>query len=136
MVANGNRDLVCGHLILDCCFPKDRSVPRRASAWSNCLIQQGAFILATEAVLWEWMNAVANDQRVFCKLRGIGSPSGLTAPAGPTLGDHPKPANGDHLKGSSALLVEVRESAESAGVGKEARVGAREGIRRGRTSAF
>jgi hypothetical protein len=53
-------------------------------------------------------------------------PSGITT----------KPASCDHLKGSSALLVKVRESAESTGVGKEARVGAREGIRRGRTSAF
>ncbi len=32
---------------------------RRASAWSKRLIEEGACILATEAVLWEWMNALA-----------------------------------------------------------------------------
>ena len=32
---------------------------RRASAWSRHLDQQDAFILTTEAVLWEWMNALA-----------------------------------------------------------------------------
>ena len=32
----------------------------RASAWSRYLIQQDAFILTTEAVLWEWMNALAS----------------------------------------------------------------------------
>jgi predicted nucleic acid-binding protein len=31
----------------------------RASAWSRYLIQEDAFILTTEAVLWEWMNALA-----------------------------------------------------------------------------
>ena len=33
----------------------------RASAWSNYLVQRNAFILTTEAVLWEWMNALANS---------------------------------------------------------------------------
>ena len=32
---------------------------RRASEWSRHLDQQDTFILATEAVLWEWMNALA-----------------------------------------------------------------------------
>ena len=34
---------------------------RRASAWSSYLTQENAFILTTEAVLWEWMNALANS---------------------------------------------------------------------------
>lgn len=33
----------------------------RASAWSDYLVQRDAFILTTEAVLWEWMNALANS---------------------------------------------------------------------------
>jgi predicted nucleic acid-binding protein len=33
----------------------------RASAWSKYLIQRDAFILTTEAVLWEWMNALADS---------------------------------------------------------------------------
>jgi predicted nucleic acid-binding protein len=33
----------------------------RASVWSNYLIQRDAFILTTEAVLWEWMNRLANS---------------------------------------------------------------------------
>lgn len=31
----------------------------RAAAWSGHLIREDAFILTTEAVLWEWMNALA-----------------------------------------------------------------------------
>ena len=34
---------------------------RRASAWSNYLTQKNTFILTTEAVLWEWMNALAKS---------------------------------------------------------------------------
>jgi predicted nucleic acid-binding protein len=33
----------------------------RVSAWSRHLIQKDAFILTTEAVLWEWMNALADS---------------------------------------------------------------------------
>jgi hypothetical protein len=33
----------------------------RASAWSDYLVKRDAFILTTEAVLWEWMNALANS---------------------------------------------------------------------------
>jgi uncharacterized protein len=33
----------------------------RASAWSRYLIHNDAFLLTTEAVLWEWMNALANS---------------------------------------------------------------------------
>ena len=33
----------------------------RASAWSDYLVKKDAFILTTEAVLWEWMNALANS---------------------------------------------------------------------------
>ena len=33
----------------------------RASAWSRYLIQKDAFILTSEAVLWEWMNALADS---------------------------------------------------------------------------
>lgn len=33
----------------------------RASAWSDNLVKKDAFILTTEAVLWEWMNALANS---------------------------------------------------------------------------
>ena len=33
----------------------------RASAWSDYLVKRDAFILTTEAILWEWMNALANS---------------------------------------------------------------------------
>jgi predicted nucleic acid-binding protein len=33
----------------------------RASDWSRYLIQKDASILTTEAVLWEWMNALADS---------------------------------------------------------------------------
>jgi hypothetical protein len=33
----------------------------RAVAWSDYLVKRDAFILTTEAVLWEWMNALANS---------------------------------------------------------------------------
>jgi hypothetical protein len=33
-----------------------------ASAWSDYLVKRDAFILTTEAVLWEWMNALANSK--------------------------------------------------------------------------
>ncbi len=44
-------------------FPQksDQYQESRASAWSNYLTQENAFILTTEAVLWEWMNALANS---------------------------------------------------------------------------
>jgi hypothetical protein len=40
------------------------------------------------------------------------------------LGDHPRPAIDDHLKGSSALLVEIRESVQRAGALRATHVGA------------
>ncbi len=56
-------DLVCGYFILDCWFfPKVGSVSQ-PGVWpgANYLTQKYASILTTEAVLWEWMNALANS---------------------------------------------------------------------------
>ncbi|HEY3824044.1 MAG TPA: hypothetical protein VGL82_05770 [Bryobacteraceae bacterium] len=33
---------------------------RNARVWQNYLVRSGAFVVTTEAVCWEWLNAMSN----------------------------------------------------------------------------